>query len=162
MKTISFPNIDVDDRTLWIGIGNTGRGDDGLGWIFLDRIAETGVPGRKVCRYQLQIEDADLLRSSDRVIFVDASREPLPDGYILNRIGPRDEVAFTTHALSPEAVLALARDLYGHQPKAWMLAIEGSGWDLGEGLSQDASSNLNSVLDLFSTQFLYSEPSSEN
>ena len=75
---------------------------------------------------------------------------------------PRDEVAFTTHALSPEAVLALARDLYGHQPKAWMLAIEGSGWDLGEGLSQDASSNLNSVLDLFSTQFLDSEPSSEN
>ena len=146
MKTISFPNISVDDQTLWIGIGNTSRSDDGLGWTFLDRIADEELPGQKVCRYQLQIEDADLLRSWERVIFVDASHEALPGGFVLHRIGPRDEVAFTTHALPPEAILALTRDVYGHYPEAWMLAIEGSDWGLGEGLSKSANVHLDNAV----------------
>lgn len=145
MKTVAFQNISVDDQTLWIGIGNTGRSDDGLGWTFIERLTEAGVPGQKVRRYQLQIEDADLLRSYDRVIFVDASHEALPDGFVLHRIGPRDEVAFTTHALPPESVLALCRDVYGHKPNAWLLAIEGAEWNLGEELSTKAIRNLDAA-----------------
>ncbi|MCF8239471.1 MAG: hydrogenase maturation protease [Saprospiraceae bacterium] len=151
MKHVAFQNISVDDRTLWIGIGNTGRSDDGLGWAFVDRLTKEGIPGQKVCRYQLQIEDADLLRAHDRIIFVDASHEALPDGFVVHWIGPRDEVAFTTHALPPESVLALCRDVYGHNPRAWLLAIEGVNWDLGEGLSSTAIQNLESAVSVFQT-----------
>ena len=142
MKTDLFPNLTIDINTLWIGIGNTGRSDDGLGWAFLDLIEQEGIPGRKEYRYHLQIEDADLLRSCDRVIFIDSSREVLPGGFAFHQIGPREEVTFTTHALSPETVLALSRNIYGHHPEAWMLAIEGSVWEIGEGLSDQADRHL--------------------
>ncbi len=148
MKNVAFQNISVNDRTLWIGIGNTGRSDDGLGWAFIEHLTREGIPGDKVCRYQLQIEDADLLRSYDQVIFVDASHEALPEGYVFHRIGPRDEVTFTTHALPPESVLALCRDVYAHKPGAWLLAIEGCIWGIGDELSPGAKKNLSAVLEL--------------
>lgn len=148
MKTVAFQKLSVSDKTLWIGIGNSGRQDDGLGWAFLDKANHTELPGQKEYRYQLQIEDADLIRRFDQIIFVDATKEELPHGFVMHRIGQGEEVAFTTHALSPESVLALCRDVYGRMPKAWILAISGRKWNIGEGLSQVAEENLQTVLEI--------------
>ena len=46
------------------GIGNVARQDDGLGWAFIDWLEATGACSRATLMrgYQLQLEDADLLR----------------------------------------------------------------------------------------------------
>jgi hydrogenase maturation protease len=43
-----------------------------------------------------------------------------------------------SHSLGPEAVLAVARELYGKRPAARLLAIRGHRFRIGEGLSGKA------------------------
>jgi hypothetical protein len=52
-----------------------------------------------------------------------------------------------SHALGPEAVLAVAAELYGKTPDARLLAIRGHRWTIGEGLSAKAEANLVLALD---------------
>lgn len=134
-------------RTLIVAIGNAGRGDDGLGWAFAEAAEAEGFPPEDIhVGYQLQVEDAATIAQASRVIFVDASREALPDGFALRPIGPAAEFSFTTHGVSPEAILFLARELYGSRPEAWMLAIAGEAWEIGTGLSAGAERNLRRAL----------------
>ena len=130
------------ERTLWIGIGNSGRQDDGLGWAFLELLEEHHPEIPTLGCYQLQVEDAERIRAVDRVIFVDASKEDLPGGYAWRPLNPDPSMSFTTHALAPEAVLAWCRELYGTCPEAWLLAIAGREWELAEGLSRAAELHL--------------------
>jgi Ni,Fe-hydrogenase maturation factor len=62
------------DRTIILGIGNNGRQDDGLGWLFLDSLKDLESKLTLEYRYQLQIEDAELISNYKTVIFVDASK----------------------------------------------------------------------------------------
>ena len=127
------------EELLVIGIGNSGRGDDGLGWAFLDCLqAQGGFGGDCEYRYQLQVEDAERISHADAVLFVDASRESLMGGFELRECQPRRRFEFSTHALAPEAVLQLCQSLYGRHPRARVLAIEGRSWDLGAPLSAAA------------------------
>jgi len=71
-----------EPETVIFGIGNCGRGDDGLGWAFLDRIQqEPGFRGLIEYRYQLQPEDAALISRAERVLFVDSYRGDLRGGF---------------------------------------------------------------------------------
>ena len=66
------------EATLLFAIGNDSRGDDGLGWAFAQLVEETNLfRGRLFYRYQLQVEDAELLTTCRQVIFVDACRYEL-------------------------------------------------------------------------------------
>ncbi len=129
-------------------IGNDGRNDDGLGWAFARWLEEEGrFRGQVEYRYQLQIEDAELISRTDTVIFVDASQEPLEGGFRWSVGEARGEAAFTTHELSPFAVLHLAVDLYDHRPSAFLLAIEGAHWELKRGLSRQGRQHLQAAKD---------------
>jgi len=144
------PSSGKNAKALIIGIGNAGRQDDGLGWAFLDKIKESGkFSGQVQYRYQLQIEDADLLRSAQTVLFVDASHTPLPEGFLWERCKPRASFTFTMHAVSPETILQLSQELYDHHPEAFQLLIEGEEWELQLGLSPKAQRNLDEALDFF-------------
>ncbi|MGB5449333.1 MAG: hydrogenase maturation protease [Woeseiaceae bacterium] len=137
-------------ETLLIGIGNSGRSDDGLGWAFVDRIQrEAAFDGRVEYRYQLQVEDAALISDAEHVIFIDSYRGKLPSGFQLARCEPLRERAFTTHVLPPGAVLSLCRDLYGRAPRADALLIQGTCWDLGIGMSPAAERRLQNALRFF-------------
>ena len=104
------------------------------------------LPGVAVdANYQLQVEDALTVSRFARVVFVDAARAGAR-AFRLAAIAPRAEFAFTTHALSPRSVLALARELYGKSPSARMLAIRGYDFGLGESLSARAEKNLGAAL----------------
>ena len=59
---------------------------------------------------------------------------------------------FTSHELSPGAVLFLCSDLYGQLPRADLLMIQGSCWDLRIGLSVDAERNLDHAIRFFKEQ----------
>ncbi|MCA0153364.1 hydrogenase maturation protease [Winogradskyella vincentii] len=129
-------------KTIIIGIGNNGRQDDGLGWSFLDLINEDELPFDLEYRYQLQIEDAELISKYDNVIFVDACKTEIEEGYDLYPCLPADNYSFSTHALSPETILYITNELYNINPNAQILAIHGINYELEIGLSSIASKNL--------------------
>ena len=145
-------------RTLLIGIGNGSRGDDALGWLFLNEIEEKD-PGRfdLEYRYQLQVEDADLISKYERVLFVDATEEHLPDGFIIKKCEPANSYYFSSHLQSPEAVLYLSRTLYPQTPEAFVIPIKGHKWELGEPLSPEASEHLEKALESFRVTGLYKQ-----
>jgi len=130
-------------KTLLFGIGNCGRADDGLGWAFIDRI-KSKLPDNYdyEYRYQLQIEDADLIGEFDTVIFVDASRNELENGYSWETCEGSNTYSFSTHALLPETILYLSEHLYQHTPRAFVLEIQGHKWELKNGLTNKAKENL--------------------
>jgi hydrogenase maturation protease len=134
-------------KVLVYGIGNPGRRDDGLGPKLVSRLQEEDVPGLDLeIRYQLNIEEAWKIKDYDMVIFADASRD-IEKPMQLVEIQPSDSIAFTTHEMPPEAVLALCRELFGRPPKAFLLAIRGYDWEMGENLSEEAEKNLGRALD---------------
>jgi hydrogenase maturation protease len=128
---------------LIFGIGNQSRGDDGLGWALLDALApEFGSVCALEYRYQLMVEDAELARAFARVLFLDASREPVPGGAALQPCIAVEESFFSTHRLAPGGVLYLCQTLYDCRPEAHILALQGYTWALGDGLSEPARGNL--------------------
>lgn len=128
---------------LLIGFGNQGRGDDGLGPLFAERIEKAAPAGLDIdIDYQLTVDHALAASEVDLVIFADA--EIGAEGSFSFRPVVGDgATGMGSHELSPEAVLALAGTLYGRTPPAFILGI--AGWDYGEvkeGLSEDAMSHL--------------------
>ena len=135
-------------ETLILGWGNPGRGDDGLGPAFVQAMSEAGLAGVVTdSDYQLQVEDAAEIARFDRVLFVDADRTGA-EPFWLGRLQPESaSLAFSTHSVSPEAVLALARDLFQAEPEAWILGIRGYEFDeFEERLSNGAQRNLDAAV----------------
>lgn len=148
-KTVVL-NGAIDKKKLLFAIGNSGRQDDGLGWAFGEALERGGLfSGEIHYRYQLQVEDAELVAGADSVVFVDAFKGGLPDGFQWRGVGPSADFEFTTHALSPEAVLFLSETLYGKKPEAHCLLLQGEAWDLAIGLSANGIERLERALVFF-------------
>lgn len=136
---------------LLIGIGNQGRGDDGLGWAFADRLKAD--PRFDVAmRYQLQVEDAELISRYGQVWFVDASHEVLPGGFRAEPIMGEGRFAYSTHALHPGAVVQLCHQVFQRRPEARLLGITGADFELGHGLSHAAEGHLERAFSYFLEQ----------
>jgi hydrogenase maturation protease len=132
----------VEKRVLVLGYGNPGREDDGLGPAFA---AEIGQLGRQnvtiVDNYQLMIEDALAVADADVVWFVDADKT-CPEPFQIRQLLPAHSIAFTSHLVKPEVILALAETYYGKTPEAYLLGIRGYGFEFREGLTGRATENL--------------------
>lgn len=137
-----------DPSALVYGIGNCGRQDDGLGWAFIDRLeARRPLPRAVLHRnYQLNLEDADLIRGFARVLFVDATKDPAVPSFALTRPEPKLDFSFTSHAISVSSILATSKQCFGHLPEAYLLAIRGYEWELQVGLTKPAEQNLGESL----------------
>ncbi len=137
--------------TLIFGWGNPSRGDDALGPLFVEHFAELARRhpewGEVECLtdFQLQVEHALDLQGRRRVLFVDASIDA-PAPYSLTRIEAARDASFTTHAMSPQAVLRVFTDIEDEPPPAWLLAIRGLHFELGEGLGAAAREHLAAAL----------------
>ncbi len=138
-----------DPHSLIYGIGNAGRQDDGLGWAFVDMIeADRLCPRAQLHRgYQINLEDADLISRFTRVLFVDATKDPLVASFALTRPEPKLDFSFTSHAISVPAVLATTKQCFGSLPDVRLLAIRGYAWELQMGLTDPARRNLVRSLD---------------
>ncbi len=140
--------IKMDKKVLMIGIGNSGRGDDALGWKFIDEVADQ--TGFEVdYRYQLQIEDAALIKDYDQIIFIDASVQPLEGGFSFQPCEIKNTITFSSHRIDPCSILWLCRELYGTTPEAYVMVIEGKYWELHQGLSKVAEANFARAVDHF-------------
>ena len=147
--TASQAAINTPD-TILIGIGNSGRQDDGLGWAFLDAVKEKGLfKGEIIYRYQLQIEDAEMISHARQVIFVDAFAGELESGFKWKNGRPSRDFAFTTHVLPPEAILFLCEDLYGKTIPAKVMLLEGKEWELEMGITEEAQEHLELAVSFF-------------
>ena len=142
-------DINQTKKILMIGIGNYGRADDAMGWKFLDELADSGDLYDFEYRYQLQIEDAELVSKYEKVIFVDASHQPLERGFSFSTCFPAPTSAFTTHQLNPETVLWLAGELFDYPPEGYVMAISGIKWQLHHGLSKQAEKNFKNAVSCF-------------
>jgi hydrogenase maturation protease len=82
--------------------------------------------------YQLQVEHALDLVGRTRVLFVDASLNCAAPFEVTDLQAARD-ASFTTHAVSPQALMQAFVDLHAAPPPACtLLAIRGERFELGE------------------------------
>ena len=135
------------DKTIIIGIGNYGRRDDGLGWRFLDLLEKSGYTHDMEYRYQLQIEDAQLISAYDNVIFVDACVNNMDTHYSFSTLEKEYSLSPITHSISPGQLMFLCAELYGSCPEANVLAIRGYAFGLENGLSDEAEESLQAAYD---------------
>jgi len=140
--------------TLVFGWGNPSRGDDALGPLFVEHFGALAARhpewGAVECLtdFQLQVEHALDLQGRRRVLFVDASIDAARN-CSLQRIEAARDAGFTTHAMSPQAVLAVFAEIDdGAPPPAWVLAMRGERFELGEPLSATAQESLQAALAL--------------
>lgn len=128
--------------------GNPSRGDDALGPLLLERLAALNLSGVELLTdFQLQVEHALDLQGRERVLFIDASVS-CPPPYLFARLQPQQDASYTSHAMSPAALLQACLDLNGSAPPAWLLAVRGESFELGESLSAGASRNLEQAFSL--------------
>ena len=128
---------DNDAHTLVIGYGNPLRGDDGVGWVAAQRLAERVDPAHVAAMgvHQLMPELAETISRVDRVIFIDAAVNQ-PPGYLSSRIvEPGDANRLMAHHLSPEGLLALSLRLFHRCPKAHLLTVGGENFDHRDDIS---------------------------
>jgi hydrogenase maturation protease len=144
---------------LIFGYGNPSRGDDALGPLLLERLepllderlrrAAGGI--ELLTDFQLQVEHALDLAGRRRVLFVDAHQQ-CEAPFSLTRLQPAAEFCFSTHALSPAAVLKVYQQIYPTAPPAsFLLGIRGERFALGEPLSAAARRHLDAAVRLVAT-----------
>ena len=141
-------------KTLVIGIGNAGRADDGLGWAFVDKLVDDD-RFDVVHRYQLQVEDAELIASYDNVWFIDASHIDYDGGFKCETLKPEGQFTYTTHELHPGAVVYLCYDLYKRFPNSRLMGISGEDWDLGHTMSATCLERLERAFAYFQQNWSY-------
>lgn len=152
---------------LLIGIGNSGRGDDGLGWAFLDRIRALYPDGivtspdgndpviiEMEYRYQLQVEDAELICRYRNVVFIDATEEAHEEGFAIRECESSGTYHFSSHIQGPESILYLSDVLFGRNPDALIVSISGYEWDLGSKMGGRAAENLEKAFNTFNDRHL--------
>ena len=138
---------------LILAVGNLSRGDDALGPLLLERLAtlreqyEDWQDVDLLTDFQLQIEHAVDLENRALALFVDASVS-CPPPFQFSRVQPVRDTSYTSHALSPAAVLYVYQQINrAPPPPAFQLALRGERFDLGESLSTAAEANLVLALD---------------
>ncbi len=142
-----------EDKILVLGIGNIGRQDDGLGWLILDYIVDEFKFVDIEYRYQLQIEDAELASNYSTVIFADATKEEVDEGFYFKKCKASTTYGLSTHALHPETIVGLTNNLYHKYPETFILGIQGYHWELKEGVSEKAIDNLKRAIQFLPNVF---------
>jgi hydrogenase maturation protease len=92
--------------------------------------------------YQLQIEHALDLQGREQVVFVDADVS-LEVPFAYTAVSAEMDASYSTHAMTPGAVLQVVRQIGGRQPfSCFLLAIRGYRFSLGTRFSEQAEANL--------------------
>lgn len=129
---------------LIFAIGNESRGDDALAPLLVRQLLTEGIGSEieLIEDYQLQVEHVtDLVGRSD-VLFIDADMTcEAPSQF--SEIAASQDNSYTSHAMTPFALLHTYRQVYGTDaPSSFLMRIRGYRFELGESLSEEASANL--------------------
>jgi hydrogenase maturation protease len=142
---------------LLFGYGNLSRGDDALGPLLLEYVENHCILEEIeiLSDFQLQIEHALDLENRSLVLFVDASVACVC-AYDFTHLEPARDKSYTSHAMSPAAVLDVYQSIKKQTPPpCFLLSIKAEKFELGEGLSTQAENNLDKACQ-FAGQLLQS------
>jgi len=143
---------------LVFGYGNPGRGDDALGpdvVAAIEAAIETSAVSGKECPLvetqtdmQLQVEHVTDLEGRECILFVDADVS-CAEPYVFSTMQPEKDGSYTSHAMTPGALLHAYRQVYGSDaPPAYMLRIRGYNFELGDPMCKQAEANLAAAVQL--------------
>lgn len=139
-------------KILVIGYGNELRGDDAVGPYIARIIASWDAANvRAIAVPQLTSELAAQLAEASCVIFIDAAHEPLEgvrlepvECAILERSS--GSTCSLSHSNTPATLLALSQVLYGNHPRAWMMEIPATDFQLGQEFSPQTEAGFRAAL----------------
>ncbi len=128
---------------LVFAIGNESRGDDALAPLLLRRLQAADIPHAELIEdFQLQVEHVTDLAGRERVLFVDADVS-CEAPFHFSAISAAHDNSYTSHAMTPSALLHAYRQVYGEDaPPAFLLRIRGYEFGLGTPPGGDAAANL--------------------
>jgi hydrogenase maturation protease len=133
----------AEDAVLLIGYGSTLRGDDAIGRLVVERLADSAPPGVVVISTtQLVPELAAQIAEASAVIFVDAHVTAATNEIEVEEIAPLVNPLESTHVTRPHELLALTSECYGFVPPAWMVTVPVASLELTSCLSPKALNNL--------------------
>ena len=135
-------------RLLVLAMGNPARLDDGIGPVAARRLAELVADNVTVqWNYQLNIEDAATVARHDAVVFIDASMTAT-EPFVFEPILAANDASFSSHSVSPAALLYLTNEHFDRNVSGHLLAIRGYRFDdFAECLSLSARHNLEAALE---------------
>ncbi len=134
--------------------GNPSRGDDAIGPClhqvikqFIEQFLLENI--QLIEDFQLQPEHIYDISEDACVVFIDASFQG-DTAYQIEPVITAAEIGYTTHALSPEALMTIYEKTQNKQcPPAFVLSVRGYCFELGAPLSKQAEENIK-----LATQFL--------
>lgn len=129
---------------LLFGYGNLSRGDDAVGPLLLEYIEKqvelTSID--LLTDFQLQIEHVLDLQQRQLVIFVDASLSAKTP-FEFSRLAPCHDNSYTSHAMTPSALLEVFQNVIGENPPpSFLLGIQALSFELGEPMTAGTQANL--------------------
>lgn len=130
---------------LVFGFGNPGWQDDGVGAVVVDELEKRE---RQYVAFdsdfQLYFEHAVDMARYEKVLFIDASLLS-PEPFTIKKITPAKELiaalSYTSHYLSPEALLALCQEHFLCAPETWLVGIKIYRMDINEPITGQAREN---------------------
>ena len=129
---------------LVFAIGNESRGDDALAPLLVRQLVTEGMSSyvELIEDYQLQVEHVTDLAGRSAILFVDADMSCTAP-FQFSEISAAQDNSYTSHAMTPFALLHTYRQVYGTDaPSAFLMRIRGYGFELGDSLSKEAEANL--------------------
>ena len=129
---------------LILAIGNESRGDDALAPLLLRQLQRTVSSSQVelIEDYQLQVENIVDLQERSAVLFIDADVSCAAP-FHWSKISAAQDHSYTSHAMTPFALLHTYRQVYGTDaPASYLLRIRGYAFELGSPLSGEAAVNL--------------------
>ena len=119
--------------------GNESRGDDGIGPLLARSLRALDLDELVIIEdHQLNIEHVMDFRDMTPVLFIDAS-VAIDASCRLEGLEPREDGNFSTHAISPGALLNVYRKTAAKPlPPAYLLHVAAREFELGEGLGDTA------------------------
>jgi hydrogenase maturation protease len=122
-----------------LALGNTTRGDDGVGVVLGRALAARLPPGSVHVEEAIQLlpEHAEAAARAEAVVFLDATVTGAPGGVTAHHVHTRAPREALLHALTPEEILGLARMAYGRAPQGLLITVAGGDFSFTERLSPE-------------------------
>lgn len=139
----------IHQRTVIIGYGNPIRGDDAVGWMVANQLSARLSDNDQievVAAHQILPEQVELLRKSDRVIFIDADLSLLPGEVSIDSISAASSDV-QIHTMEPVHLLRLCQQLYQVCPTAFFVRIGCTDFEYRESLSALLQAKLDEIVD---------------
>jgi len=152
-------------KTLILGFGNPDRGDDGVAWFILSKIAghfnkSLSEEQIECCLVQLNDtidlwfnlqlipEISEQLANYRCAIFVDAHTVDIKEDIRIVDIKPEFQNSPFTHHLTPSSCLSLTQSIFGKSPASKLVSVRGFSFEFTNKLSNKTYTLANQAIEI--------------